>query len=87
MHAVVIRGYPYCPGGASLGMHPRATVMRCPNCHSSDTTVVINTVHRLDGSIRRRHGCWHCQLRWTGEELISPGSMKQDAVPRRSRKP
>lgn len=54
--------------------------MRCPRCHSSDTTLVLNTVHRLDGTIRRRHGCWYCQIRWTASEEITPGSIAAAVV-------
>jgi len=54
--------------------------MRCPHCHSSDTTLVINTHHRLDGAVRRRHGCQRCQIRWTGVELIEPGTIKATPV-------
>lgn len=57
--------------------------MRCPACKSSDTTCVINTVHRLDGTIRRRHGCERCQIRWTSSEGVTPGTLVS-AVVRRS---
>ena len=54
--------------------------MRCPHCHFSDLTQVINTHHRLDGAIRRRHGCRRCQIRWTAIELVEPGTIKADVV-------
>lgn len=54
--------------------------MRCPACHFSDTTCVINTVPRRDGTIRRRHGCERCQIRWTSSEEITPGSLTSAVV-------
>jgi hypothetical protein len=56
--------------------------MQCPRCLSGDFTCVLNTVHRQDGSIRRRHGCRACQIRWTGAEEIDPGSLVAAFVPR-----
>jgi transcriptional regulator NrdR family protein len=55
--------------------------MRCPRCGFTDTTCVLNIHHRLDGSIRRRHGCRNCQIRWSASELITPGSLTAAAVP------
>jgi transcriptional regulator NrdR family protein len=50
--------------------------MRCPSCHLSDNTAVLRTRHRADGSIRRRHECSSCQIRWTTTEEITPGSIR-----------
>lgn len=55
--------------------------MRCPRCGLTDATCVLNIHHRLDGSIRRRHGCRNCQIRWSASELITPGSLTAAAVP------
>lgn len=49
--------------------------MRCPRCHSTETTQVLHTRHRLDGSIRRRHHCSRCQIRWSGIETIALGTI------------
>lgn len=56
--------------------------MRCPSCLSTDTTCVLNTVHRDDGSVRRRRGCRLCQIRWTTYEDLEPGSLIKAFVPR-----
>lgn len=56
-------------------------VMRCPRCGSTDSACVLNVHHRLDGSIRRRHGCRDCQIRWTASEVITPGSLMAAAIP------
>lgn len=56
--------------------------MRCPSCQSNEWTCVLNTVHRGDGSIRRRHGCRNCQIRWTSEDGVVPGSLVSAFVPR-----
>jgi len=56
--------------------------MQCPRCLSGDFTCVLNTVHRQDGSIRRRHGCRACQIRWTSTEEFAPGSLAAVFVPR-----
>lgn len=56
--------------------------MQCPRCLNGDFTCVLNTVHRQDGSIRRRHGCRYCQIRWTSTEEIAPGSLVAAPVPR-----
>jgi hypothetical protein len=42
----------------------------------------MNTVPRQDGSIRRRHGCRYCQIRWTSSESIDSGSLLSAFVPR-----
>lgn len=49
--------------------------MRCPRCNFSDATQVLHTRHRVDGSIRRRHHCSRCRIRWTGIEAIAPGTI------------
>lgn len=50
--------------------------MRCPHCKSNDDTRVVNIVHRLDGSVRRRHECATCCIRWTGYEEIAAASIQ-----------
>jgi transcriptional regulator NrdR family protein len=54
--------------------------MHCPRCKSNDDTRVVNTVHRLDGSVRRRHECSACRIRWTGYEKIAAGSIQAAAA-------
>lgn len=49
--------------------------MRCPRCHLGDQSAVVNIRHRSDGSIRRRHHCERCRLRWTALETIVLGSL------------
>lgn len=56
--------------------------MQCPKCLSGDWTCVLNTVHRADGSVRRRHGCRHCQIRWTSSEDYETDSILKAFVPR-----
>lgn len=56
--------------------------MRCPSCESADHTCVLNTVHREDGVVRRRHGCRLCQIRWTSFERIVLSSLVKAFVPR-----
>lgn len=60
----------------------RSPPMQCPCCRSNDTTCVLNTVHRGDGNVRRRHGCRKCQIRWTGLESLEPQSIIAAFVPR-----
>jgi transcriptional regulator NrdR family protein len=55
--------------------------MRCPRCHFADQTLVLTTRHRSDGTIRRRHTCAACRIRWTTTEGITPGSIKAARLP------
>jgi transcriptional regulator NrdR family protein len=48
--------------------------MRCPRCHSSEATHVTNIRHRSDGTVRRRHACRSCSIRWTTLEFIVLGT-------------
>jgi transcriptional regulator NrdR family protein len=54
--------------------------MRCPHCKGDDSTRVINVVHRLDGSVRRRHGCDTCAIRWTSYENLVPASITAEGL-------
>jgi transcriptional regulator NrdR family protein len=54
--------------------------MRCPRCYLSDNTAVLRTRHRADGSIRRRHECVACRIRWTSTEEITLGSIRSAAA-------
>jgi transposase-like protein len=55
--------------------------MRCPRCHLADNAAVLNTRHRVDGSIRRRHVCLACRIRWTSLEDAVLGSICSAAAP------
>jgi transcriptional regulator NrdR family protein len=57
-------------------------LMRCPRCLSGLTTLVLVTRHRADGSVRRRHTCLDCAIRWTTTESISPGSIRVAVPPK-----
>jgi len=57
--------------------------MRCPRCSSDQQTLVLTIRHRVDGSIRRRHTCAHCEIRWTAVETIEPGTVQKAPLPRR----
>jgi hypothetical protein len=56
-------------------------LMRCPSCFRDDQTEVLTIRHRLDGSIRRRHTCARCELRWTASEELIPGSITRAPLP------
>lgn len=53
--------------------------MRCPRCHFSNTTAVRRIRHRADGTIRRRHECTACEIRWTSTEEVTLGSIRSTA--------
>jgi hypothetical protein len=55
--------------------------MRCPKCHLGDNAAVTCTRHRADGSVRRRHVCLACALRWTTTEEVVLGSLCKAAPP------
>lgn len=55
--------------------------MRCPSCHFGDNTAVTCTRHRADGSVRRRHTCLACRVRWTTVEEIVLGSLHKAPPP------
>ena len=55
--------------------------MRCPQCHLGEDTAILNTRHRADGSVRRRHVCLACNLRWTSSEEICLGSIRRSQPP------
>jgi hypothetical protein len=56
-------------------------IMRCPRCHLGDNTAVLNTRHRADHYIRRRHACLACGIRWTSLEEIVLSSICRAAAP------
>jgi transcriptional regulator NrdR family protein len=55
--------------------------MRCPKCHLNHNTVITHTRHRSDGSVRRRHICLACNVRWTGLEEAVLGSLRTAPPP------
>lgn len=59
-------------------MTPRLPIYRgpfpkgicCPEC--GQRTRIINTRGKLDGSVRRRHSCVDCEIRFTTYERVEP---------------
>lgn len=44
--------------------------MRCPNCQQRDQARIYSSRLQPDGSVRRRHECKRCRLRWSSHEII-----------------
>lgn len=55
--------------------------MICPSCGKADATLVTNTRHRIDGSVRRRHQCDRCRIRWTSQERLVLGTINPSPAP------
>jgi len=55
--------------------------MRCPSCHLANNTAVLCIRHRADGSVRRRHICLACRIRWTALEDVVLGSIRAAPPP------
>lgn len=44
--------------------------MDCPHCRRRDQSCVLSAQYQDDGTVRRRHECKRCRVRWNSQQVV-----------------